>query len=70
MKNIVRIEGIWILELERSDVWKLTPKQHSSKLLYNVHRFYSFELFMLVGVLLDFLVAKGVGIFIGTSYYY
>jgi hypothetical protein len=67
LKKIVSIEGTWILELDSKDVWKLTPRQHSSKLLYKVQRFSSFELLMLVGVLFDFLVDKGVGILTGTS---
>ena len=72
MKKIPRIEGTCTFEFDMRQVWKLTPRQLSSKLLYNVYKFYSFELFMLVGVLFDFFVAKGVGILTGgasSSYY-
>ena len=70
MKKMFKIEGTCILEFEIKEVWKLTPRQHSRRLLYKVKRFYSFELFILVGVLFDFFVAKGVGILTGTSYSY
>ena len=58
LKNTYRTEGTEILESSRVIVWKLIPKQHSSKLLYKVTKFYSFKEFKLVGDLMDFWLVK------------
>lgn len=74
LKKIHNTEEILIWAFSIKEVWKLSPRQHSNKLLYNVIKLSYETLFMLVGDMFEdsllFLLSNNFYYFIILSYFF